>query len=166
MVVDWRWAREGWLSSWGRQSEWRANSRPIHSPPPPPHPPPPPVQLSILPLPPFPLNLLFWPIHSPHPLKPVTCWAWLTSICIHRSSVSLASAPSRSILLHSQLTLHSYFLFSTPRCKVNPFAFLSLLPIHLMPCPSFSILTSSSQKKTLSLCKGVRRERCLVNKLC
>ena len=32
MVVDWRWAREGWLSSWGRQSEWRANSRPIHSP--------------------------------------------------------------------------------------------------------------------------------------
>ena len=23
----------GWLSSWGRESEWRANSRPIHSPP-------------------------------------------------------------------------------------------------------------------------------------
>ena len=135
MVVDWRWAREGWLSSWGRQSEWRANSRPIHSPPPPPPPPPPPVQLSILPLPPFPLNLLFWPIHSPHPLKPVTCWAWLTSICIHRSSVSLASAPSRSILLHSQLTLHSYFLFSTPRCKVNLFVFLSLLPKPLDALP-------------------------------
>ena len=93
----------------------------------------------------------------------------LTHFNLHPSLLSFTCVCSKSINSLA-LPVNTPFLLSILNTEMQsqPICFLEPPPhlIHLMPCPSFSILTSSSQKKTLSLCKGVRRERCLVNKLC
>ena len=66
------------LSSWGRRSEWRANSRPIHSP----LPPPPPLSMYSLVLSLSALSSQFTllPISSPRSPLPLNCWALPASI--------------------------------------------------------------------------------------
>ena len=105
------------LSSWGRRSEWRANSRPIHSPPSPP----PPLSMYSLVLSLSALSSQFTllAISSPRSPLPLNCWALPASILTLSLSFHIDWELGTSKFASRRPLLRPHFFASSPLKQIS-----------------------------------------------
>ena len=108
------------LSSWGRRSEWRANSRPIHSPPPPlPTSPPLSMYSLVLSLSALSSQFTLLPISSPRSPLPLNCWALPASILTLSLSFHIDWELGTSKFASRRPLLRPHFFVSSPLKQIS-----------------------------------------------